>query len=108
MPATNASRIGADAHLRDFEARLAAEDKNREKAERKELYKKKILKQSISQYRRGLDRISMGKRYSEMMGVPLINVLAELEGPKSNSTKNAIKKMRDDLVLTRFGVVKVV
>lgn len=99
--------IGDAEHLRAFEARLAAEDKSLEKAERKGLYANKILKLSISEYRRNLDRISLGKAYANKMSVSLISVLAELDGQGGNKTKTAIRKMRDERVLAKFGVLKV-
>ena len=60
----------------------------------------------ISQYRRSLDRICMGKTYAKHMGVSLISVLADLDGPKSNATKRAIKKLRDAHVKAKFGIIK--
>ena len=66
------------------------------KTERKEAYKKKMLKQAISAYRRNLDRMILGKAYAEQMGILLINVLADLEGlratrPSSPSRRCAMR-----------------
>ena len=100
------TRVGDKPHLAAFEARLMADaaDKNDAKAAQEKMR----LKKRIAAYRRNLDRVCMARTYAGKMGIPLIDVFAEMDDSKSNPTKRAIKKLRDRLVFEKFGVTKVV
>ena len=104
----DATRLGSEVNLNEFETSLNAEPKVVAMSEEKLAREKALLKKRIAAYRRQFDRIALGKLLAEREGVSLISVLAELEGTKSNRTKLAIKQMRDALVFEKFGVVKVV
>ena len=98
----DATRLGSEVNLNEFETSLNAEPKVVAMSEEKLAREKALLKKRIAAYRRQFDRIALGKRLAEREGVSLISVLAELEGTKSNRTKRAIKQMRDALVFEKL------
>ena len=90
------------AHLRNFEKSLQWGAIR--KIERKEIRNEKLRKQAIANYRRNLDRISLGTLYAKNMGVPLISVLAALDESGGNKIKNAICKLRTAMTIAKFGL----
>ena len=52
----------------------------------------------VQAYRRTLDRVSMARMLSARTGQPLIDILADLDGPRGgHRTKRAVKALRDEL-----------
>ena len=87
-----------------FESSLAAQPKALCKHELKKQIDKQARKKMIRQWQNGsCDRMSLAKRFASSSGLPLISVLADLEEKKTNKTKKAIKKLKDELTLARWG-----
>jgi hypothetical protein len=107
MPATVPRVFTANngsSKLNAFESELAAQPKAVCKSELKKKISKEARKKMIRQWQRGCcDRMSLAKRYAASSGIRLISVLADLEEKKTNETKKAIKKLKDELTLARWG-----
>ena len=90
--------------LNAFESSLAAQPKAVFKSEIKKKIAKEARKKMIRQWQRGCcDRMRLAKDYAASSGVSLISVLADLEEKKTNPTKKAIKRMKDERTLARWG-----
>lgn len=107
MPATIPRAFTADNGSQKpnaFESELAAQPKALCKNELKKQIAKQARKKMIRQWQNGCcDRMYLAKRYASSSGLALISVLADLEEKKTNPTKKAIKKLKDELTLARWG-----
>ena len=107
MPATVPRVFTADngsSKPNAFESELAAQPKALCKNELKKQIQKQARKKMIRQWQNGhCDRMRLAKDYAASMGIRLISVLADLEEKKTNPTKKAIKRMKDERTLARWG-----